>query len=110
MKETFANAKLSRRSFHLTAVGIAAMAGEKPLSGQQKQLPPAVQLAVEAKYANVIRKYGERLSEAQRVRVRETLVRHQQMLERVRTFALKNSDSPAFGFTLYPPEDRKKEP
>jgi len=60
------------------------------------------QAAVEAKYANVIRKYGDRLSAAQRTRARETLVSHQRMLMRIRDFALENGDAPATGLRLYP--------
>jgi hypothetical protein len=65
-------------------------------------LPPPDHAAVDAKYANVIRKYGERLSEAQRTRAREILVRHQRMLMRVRDFALENGDAPATGLRLQP--------
>ena len=65
-------------------------------------LPPADQATVDAKYANVIRKYGERLPEAQRTRAREILVRHQRMLMRVREFALENGDAPATGLRLQP--------
>jgi hypothetical protein len=50
----------------------------------------------------VIRKYGDRLSPAQKVRAREILVRHQRMLKRIRAFALENSDAPATGLRLYP--------
>jgi endonuclease YncB( thermonuclease family) len=57
---------------------------------------------VDAKYANVIRKYGARLSPAERVRARDTLLEHQRMLKRIRDFALENGDAPATGLRLYP--------
>src|SRR5262245_38698718 len=65
-------------------------------------LPQADQAAVDAKYTNVIRKYGDRLSEAQRTRAREILARHQRMLMRVRDFALENGDAPATSLRLQP--------
>ena len=49
-----------------------------------------------------VRKYGERLSEAQRTRAREVLERHQRMLMRVRNFELENGDAPATGLRLQP--------
>jgi hypothetical protein len=93
---------LSRRGIVL---GAAAALSPGALHAQDisapAALPPADQAAVDAKYANVIRKYGDRLSEAQRTRVREILVRHQRMLMRVREFSLENGDAPATGFRLY---------
>ena len=86
---------------------LAAIAGtfSSPLLDSQEAahtLPAGDQAAVAAKFANVIRKYGDRLSPAQRVRARETLVSHQQMLKRIRDFALENGDAPATGLRLYP--------
>jgi hypothetical protein len=49
---------------------------------------------VDAKYASVIPS-GDRLSEAQRTRAREILVRHQRMLMQMREFALESNDAPA---------------
>jgi hypothetical protein len=81
----------------LTATAVPAQQGDSGTG-----LPPGDQAAVDAKYANVIRKYGERLSEAQRTRARDVLVRHQRMLMRVREFALENGDAPATGLRLQP--------
>ena len=99
---------VSRRRFG-TRAALAAAAGifsSPVLIAQRKatsaSLPSADQDAVTAKYANVIRKYGDRLSPAQRRRARETLVQHQQMLMRIREFALDNSDAPATGLRLRP--------
>jgi hypothetical protein len=97
---------VSRRRFGRRAA-LAAVAGtlSSPLLDSQEPahtLPPGDQAAVEAKYANVIRKYGDRLSPAQRTRARETLVSHQRMLMRIRDFALENGDAPATGLRLYP--------
>ena len=70
------------------------------LAQNQTALPAADQAEVDAKFANIIRKYGDRLSEEQRSRVRDVLARHQRMLMRVRGFPLENSDSPATGLRL----------
>ena len=61
---------------------------------------------MDAKYANVVRKYGERLSEEQKTRVRTVLARHQRMLMRVREFPLENGDAPATGLRLQPKDTR----
>lgn len=49
---------------------------------------------VEAKLANIIRKYGERLSEEQRKHLRKILAYNETMLAPVRSFALQNGDPP----------------
>jgi hypothetical protein len=86
--------------------GTAAVLTATAVPAQQNDagtgLPPADQAAVDAKHANVMRKYGERLSEAQQTRAREIIVRHQRMLMRVREFALENGDAPATGLRLQP--------
>ena len=96
---------VSRRRFGRRAA-FAAVAGTfaSPLLDSQegaRSLLAGDQSAVDAKYANVIRKYGDRLSPAQRLRAREILVSHQRMLKRIRDFALENSDAPATGLRLY---------
>jgi hypothetical protein len=79
-------------------------------NASRAELPAADQAAVEAKYANVIRKYGTRLSDAQRKRVRKTLIEHQRMLMRIRDFALENSDAPATGLRLHPSDIQPASP
>jgi hypothetical protein len=96
----------SRRLFGRRAA-LTAVAGtlSSPLLDSQvgaRALAAGDQAEVEAKYANVIRKYGARLSAAERVRARETLLEHQRMLKRIRDFALENGDAPATGLRLYP--------
>lgn len=49
---------------------------------------------VEAKLANIIRKYGERLSEEQRKHLRRILAYNETMLASVREFTLQNGDPP----------------
>jgi hypothetical protein len=50
---------------------------------------------VEARLANIIRKYGSRLSEEQRKHLRRILSYNERMLASVRAFPLQNGDSPA---------------
>jgi hypothetical protein len=50
---------------------------------------------VEARLANVIRKYGNRLSEEQRQHLRRILTYNERMLVAIRTFPLQNGDPPA---------------
>jgi len=105
------NPGVSRRDFgrRVALFAAAGAAQRNPGAAQDGRGPTpldaAEQAEVDAKYANVIRKYGDRLSDEQRSRVREVLGRHQRMLRRVRTFALDNSDSPATGLRLYPRKD-----
>jgi len=49
---------------------------------------------VEAKLANIIRKYGERLSEAQRKHLRRILTYNETMLASIREFTVQNGDPP----------------
>lgn len=101
------NKAVSRRRFQASALGIAGLAAAQSLSSQEGRLSIRGRSSVDAKYANVLRKYGDRISEAQRIRVRETIVRHERMLERIRNFALTNADAPATGFELYPTENSR---
>jgi hypothetical protein len=50
---------------------------------------------VEARLADIIRKYGSRLSEEQRKHLRRMLSYNERMLASVCAFRLQNSDSPA---------------
>jgi hypothetical protein len=97
---------ISRRLFgRRAALATAAGTLSSPLLDSEPRasgLPAGDEAAVNAKYANVIRKYGARMSAAQRVRTREILVEHQKMLKRIRDFALENNDAPATGLRLHP--------
>ena len=55
---------------------------------------------VEAKLANIVRKYGSRLSQDERVHLRKILVYNEKMLASVRAFSLENGDSPATVFKV----------
>jgi len=69
--------------------------------GGQAPLPPPDQSEVDAKFTDMVRKYGERLTEEQKTRARGVLGRHQRMLMRVREFPLENGDAPATELHLY---------
>lgn len=49
---------------------------------------------VDAKLANIIRKYGERLSEEQRKHLRRILAYNETMLAPIRGYSLQNGDPP----------------
>lgn len=97
-----------RSGFSRRAALSAAALALTPLrvAGQQNQgqppLSPSEQAEVDAKFASVVRKYGGRLSEEQKTRIRGVLGRHQRMLARVRAFPTENGDAPATGLRLIP--------
>jgi hypothetical protein len=68
--------------------------GEQETAGAKPTLTPEQSRDVEAKLANIIRKYGERLSEEQRKHLRRILANNETMLAPVRAFALQNGDPP----------------
>jgi hypothetical protein len=50
---------------------------------------------VEARYNEVIRKYGSRLSDDQKQRIRGILTANERMMSHIREFPLDNGDTPA---------------
>src|SRR5215831_12262702 len=93
---------ISRRKFGRRAAwaGLATALSPSELGAQgrgsnQTPLPPQDQAEVDAKFADMVRKYGDRLTEDQKTRARGVLARHQRMLMRVREFPLENGDAPA---------------
>ncbi|HEX5324894.1 MAG TPA: hypothetical protein VFW40_13995 [Capsulimonadaceae bacterium] len=120
MSDTSKPEALSRRDFGrraVTAVAAALVSG--PLAAHAdapsaadpvKDTPDSEEAAVDAKLANVVRKYGDRLSQAQRRRLRDIIAGNQQMMKRVRDFALENADAPATGLRLYPRDSEPGEP
>jgi hypothetical protein len=95
---------ISRRDFGLRAVFAAAssLSASAILAGgcesnsrraSESGSPEAQE--VEAKLANIIRKYGSRLSDAQREHLRKILTYNQKMLASIWAFPLHNADAPA---------------
>ncbi|MGD0427247.1 MAG: hypothetical protein ABSC10_11050 [Candidatus Acidiferrales bacterium] len=109
-------ARISRREFGLDAAVAAALSlsvSPSGLLGERRDrdtISPAIAASeqdslgpkltaeqsrdVEAKLANIIRKYGERLSEEQRKHLRRILAYNETMLAPIRAFTLQNGDPP----------------
>ncbi len=88
---------ISRRRFGMRA----ALAGgllPAAVDGQQRQgasLSAPETAEVEARYNEVIRRYGSRLSEEQKQRIRGILTANERMMSHIREFPLDNGDTPA---------------
>ena len=98
--------RLSRRRFgHHAALAVAlslspaelfaALHHSRRQAHDRVELTPEQAQNVEAKLANIIRKYGSRLSVEQRTHLRRILSYNERMLASVRAFPLQNGDSPA---------------
>jgi hypothetical protein len=80
---------------------LAASSGSSPAGSTPAQAKAAEGLTAAqmqdaaAKLANIIRKYGERLTEAQREHLRRILTYNEKMLASVRSFPVTNGDPPA---------------
>jgi hypothetical protein len=98
---------MPRKSGVTRRAALAALA-PAPLLAQgrgQPPLAPADQSEVDAKFANVVRKYGDRLTDDQKTRIRGVLGRHQRMLARIRAFPVDNGDAPATTLRLIPEKE-----
>jgi hypothetical protein len=100
---------ISRRNFGRRAAltGLATALNPSDLTaqgrgGNQTPLPPKDQAEVDARFTDMVGKYGDRFTEDQKTRARGVLARHQRMLMRVREFPLENGDAPATELHLYP--------
>jgi hypothetical protein len=110
------SARISRREFGLDAAVVAALSlsvsptaflaewrdrdniSPTIAAGEQETGAPKLTAEqsrdVEAKLANIIRKYGERLSDEQRKHLRRILAYNETMLAPIRAYALQNGDAP----------------
>jgi len=89
--------KISRRRFGMRA---ALAGGLLPAmtQAQRQQGPPlsdSESAEVEARYNEAMRKYGSRLTDAQRQRIRGILTTNERMMHSIREFPLDNGDTPA---------------
>lgn len=117
---------LGRREFALGAAAIAttalihpgdalaqAPAEGVPLAADQEaqsamaKLSPAAQAEVEMKIKNIFRKYGDRLNDEQKADIRRAMAEAQEGLEKMRAYALDNSDQPATVLQLYRREGKR---
>jgi len=99
--------KITRRKFAMGAAVAAAgallpgpeVAAQSSSTAQQpssaNRLSPEAQAEVEAKVKEIFRKYGKRLSDEQKADIRKVMAETQSGLEKMRAFALENSDQPA---------------
>ena len=93
----------ARRGHHNISPTIAASeqeAGTPKLTAEQSR-------DVDAKLANIIRKYGERLSEEQRKHLRKILAYNEIMLAPIRAFLLQNGDPPVTALKLSSGENKE---
>lgn len=91
--------EVSRRDFARTAA-LAATVAVLPASAmaqaaQPTELSKEVVAEVEAKYSEVLRLYGAKLSPEQKAEIRKQLEAQVPGLQKLRAFALNNSDAPA---------------
>jgi hypothetical protein len=63
----------------------------EPLEG----LTPEQTAEVDARHANILRKYGSRFTDDQKARLRRILAQNERMMAPVRAFPLENGDPPA---------------
>jgi hypothetical protein len=79
----------------------SASASPQQQAADLSDLSPQARAEIDAKVENVIRRWGDRLSEEQKARAHTIITRHVRMLETVRKFPLHNGDSPASVLKLY---------
>jgi hypothetical protein len=103
--------KFSRRDFARSAALAAATAAVLPhdlLAQQEKaaakppekppekpKLSPELQAEAEARIQNLLRKYGDRLTDDQKAEVRKNITEGMSGVEKLRAFPLDNADEPA---------------
>jgi len=64
------------------------------------KLPPASRAEVEAKFSEIVRRYGDRLSADQKADILRIMAESQPGLDKLREFLLHNDDQPATVFQI----------
>jgi hypothetical protein len=82
------------------SAGSVAELDEKTRTAMAK-LSAQARAEVEAKVANIFRKYGDRLNDEQKADIRRIMAESQEGLEKMRAFPLENGDQPADAFHAY---------
>jgi hypothetical protein len=111
--------RISRRQFSQQAAvaataifspapALAAASDSGGQTGAPFALSPDQSQEVEAKLANIVRKYGDRLNQEQRQHLRRILTYNERMLAAVRAFPLQNGDSPAGALKVSLTEEGKR--
>jgi hypothetical protein len=106
-------AHLTRRQFGKRALtgGLTAALAASPLACQSKTSPanqPAAGSEIEARYQQIIRRYGGRLSLEQRKRMRKILAYNEKLLAPIRAFPLDNGQPAATVLKFYEEAERKE--
>jgi hypothetical protein len=109
------NSKITRRAFARGAALAATAAclpnqllansqlvAPVPQQPADEKLSAEGQAEADAKVQAIFRKYGDRLSEAQKADIRRLVTEGQKPLETMRKFALENGDQPGNVLRLYP--------
>ncbi|HKW26311.1 MAG TPA: hypothetical protein VJN48_11040 [Terriglobales bacterium] len=106
---------VTRRQFGKQAAfaSLSAALAVTPVAGQSDAAPSSVKETnaaddIEARYQQVIRRYGNRLSEEQRKRVRKILAYNEKLLAPIRSFPLDNGQPAATVLKFY--EDAEATP
>ena len=106
---------VTRRQFGKQAAwaGLSAALAVTPLAGQSdashnSEKETAAAGDSEARYQQIIRRYGDRLSEEQRKRVRKILAYNEKLLAPIRSFPLNNGQPAATVLKFY--EDAEATP
>ncbi len=95
---------VSRRDFARTAALAAAtavlpsdlIAQEQPPAPDKKpKLAPELQAEADARIQNLLRKYGDRLTDDQKAEVRKNITEGMEGVAKLRAFPLDNADEPA---------------
>jgi hypothetical protein len=106
---------VTRRQFGKQAAfaSLSAALAVTPSAGQTDAAPPSKKETnasgdIEARYQQVVRRYGDRLSEEQRRRVRKILAYNEKLLAQIRSFPLDNGQPAATVLKFY--EDAQATP
>ena len=106
---------VTRRQFgkQVAFAGLSAALAATPAAAQSEAAHPSEKETtaaddIEARYQQIIRRYGDRLSEEQRKRVRKILVYNEKLLAPIRSFPLDNGQPAATVLKFY--EDAEARP
>jgi len=97
---------ITRRGFTksaaIAAASVTALVSDGAFGGQNPALTSAGQAEVDASVSTIIRKYGNRLTDPQKLDIRRIMTDNQKSLEAMRSFPLTNADQPANVLKIYP--------
>ena len=100
---------LTRRQFGKQAVtaGLAAALAGTPVAGASADRENETDSEIEARYQQILRHYGSRLSEAQRRRIKKILAYNEKLLAPIRAFPLENGQPAATVLKFYEEVDTR---